>query len=113
MRYTIQNNGSDTVLIRVYAPALQVASFLAFIDQKSREHVPKIKTASSSIDDSYLINLTASALSYFDSFLLSGSSIPLAISATNNSLKASGYANMSYDMTKQLLQKNGKLRQKR
>lgn len=112
MRYSVQNNGAGTVLIRVYAPESFAASFLSFIHQKSRENVPKIISASYEKNENYLIGLTARAVALFDGFVSAGSSIKSAVSETNYTLKTSGYANVSYDMVKQILQKSGKLKRK-
>lgn len=112
MRYSIQNDGSGTVLIRVYAPEPLAASFLAFIHQKSRENVPKIITASHKKNEDYLIDLTALAVSIFDDLVSTGSSIKSAISGTNHCLKTTNYPNVSYDIVRQILQKSGKLKRK-
>lgn len=112
MRYSIQNNGQDTVLIRVYAPSGLAGAFLAFIEQKSRENVPKIKTVSPSKDDDYFIKLKRHTFILFDSFINEGLPVKTALSKTNYALKALGFANTSYDNIKQLLSKSGRLRQK-
>lgn len=113
MQYTIQNNGKDHVMIRVLAPSHLASSFLAFIEQKSRENVPIVKPPSHVRNENYLTELTAFACNIYDASVFAGSSSKSAISETNYKLKAHGYANTSYDITKQILQKAGKLKRKK
>lgn len=112
MKYSIQYNDKDIVLIRVFAPVAFASAFLAFIEQKSRENVPVVKSASSSIDEGYLMKLKATAFELFDGFVEEGFSIKEATSKTNYALKSIGYANVSYDITKQILSKSGRLSRK-
>jgi hypothetical protein len=112
MQYSIQNQGQGIVCVRVLAPEHLAASFLAFIEQKSRENVPRIKTVSSSKGDDVLIRIKEKTFSLFDGFIKDGSTVKTAISATNYALKTVGFANVSYDIVKQILSKSGRLRVK-
>jgi hypothetical protein len=112
MKYSIENNGQELVKITVYAPKHLALPFLSFIEQKSRENVPIIKTSLPSRDEEYFKDLNALACSLFDAAVNAGSSLKSALSQTNYKLKAHGYANTSYEITKQILQRNGKFKQK-
>lgn len=110
MKYTIQHNGSDTVLIRIYAPVHQAASFLAFIDQKSRESTPVIKKPQLLINQEYFKDLQCKAFEFFDGFVSEGIPVNVAVSKTNYALKSIGFVNISYESCKALLRKSGRLR---
>lgn len=112
MRYSIQNHGQGVVCVRVLAPEHLAASFLAFIEQKSRENVPKIKMISSISNDDFLIKIKEKTFSLFDAFINDGLTIKSALSATNYALKTVGFANVSYDNTKKILSKSGRLKLK-
>jgi len=112
MKYSIENNGSGVCLIRVSVPSSLAASFLAFIEQKSRENHRNIIKSPSSLNEQYFIDLNKSAVAFFDAALSTGSAVKAALSETNYKLKAAGFANVSYEITKQILQKLGKLKRK-
>lgn len=112
MKYSIENKGTGIVMIRVFVPERLAASFLAFIDQKSRENLPVVRSVSSQKNENYFIELNARAGAFFDSAIAAGIPIKSALSETNYKLKSVGYANVSYDITKQILQKQGKLKRK-
>jgi hypothetical protein len=109
MEYSLQNNNKGTVLIRVLAPEHLAASFLAFIEQKSRENVPKIKLPSSNHGDDFLIKFKQKTFNLFDQYIKEGYTTKSALSATNYALKTAGFANSSYDIVKQVLSKSGRL----
>lgn len=107
MKYTIENNGSGFCSIRVLCPESLAASFLAFIEQKSRENVRVIKSASPAKNETYFIELSSKTLLAFEQCLASGSSPKAAISAVNKKLKGLGFANTSYDIVKSILTRQG------
>jgi hypothetical protein len=111
MNFSIQNKGQGVVCIRVLAPEHLAASFLAFIELKSRENSPKIKEVLHNHHDDYFIKLQQKAFTLFDKYKHEGMDVKSALSATNYALKSAGYANVSYDTTKQILSKSGRLRQ--
>lgn len=112
MKYSIENNGQGVVLIRVYAPSGLAPAFLAFIEQKSRENVPILKTSSPTKNESALIEFKSQAFNLFDAFLKEGLPINSALSKTNFTLKTLGYCNSSYDSVKNILSVSGRLRRK-
>lgn len=113
MKYSIQHNGSDTVLIRVYVPVSQASSFLAFIDQKARESTPILKKSQSSQNEDYFKDLQSKAFDFFDCFVSEGIPVNAAVSKTNYALKGIGFVNISYDSCKALLRKSGRLSSKK
>lgn len=110
MKYTIQYNDSGICLFRVYVPAAFAGSFLAFIEQKSRENAPSVKKASSGVDEDYLVKIRSLVFETFDSFVSAGLPLNLAVSKTNYAVKALGYANVSYESVRGILSKSGRLR---
>lgn len=112
MKYTIQYNDTGVCLFRVHVPAAFASSFLAFIEQKSRENVPVVKKVSSVVDENYFSKLQVSIFETYDSFVAAGLPLNLAVSKTNYALKALGYANISYEIVRGILSKSGRFRLK-
>lgn len=115
MKYSIQNDGQGTVMIRVFVPESMASSFLEFINQKSKQKTKtpeEIKESSRLKNENYFIQLNERASVLFDESIKEGSSTKTALSATNYKLKAAGFANVSYEITKQILRNLGKFKQK-
>lgn len=113
MKYSIENNGSDTVLIRIYAPVSQASAFLSFIEQKTRESIPRIRSVSPADREDYLTKLKVAVSSTFDEFVAKGIDVKTAVSKTNTALKGSSFANITYDRTKNILSSMGRLKRKK
>lgn len=111
LKYSIENHGSGVVMFRVFLPENLAIPFLTFIEQKSKESL-FVKSPPSLKNENYLNDRDRLACSLFDDAVKAGKARAAAISEVNYKLKASGFANSSYDMTKQILQKKGKLKQK-
>lgn len=115
MKYSIQNDGKGTVMIRVFVPESLAASFLDFINQKSKQKtktVEEIRESSRVKNENYFMQLNERASALFDAAVKEGSSLKSALSETNYNLKASGFANVSYEITKKILRDLGKFKQK-
>lgn len=100
-------------MIRVLVPEAQAQAFLAFIEQKSRENVPFVRQHSSSNNENFIMQVKQKAYTLFDDLIVSGIDAKTAISKTNYALKALGFNNVSYDITKQLLSTSGRLKLKK
>ncbi len=98
-------------MIRVFVPENLAMSFLTFINQNAQKK-PEIKTDSRIQNEKYFTELNTLACSFFDDAVKSGFAISTAVSETNYSLKSAGFANVSYNITRSILQKNGRLKQK-
>lgn len=107
MKYTIENNGSGFLSFRVLVPERQAAAFFAFIEQKSKENPPVVKSVSSGKNEAYFTELSLKCLTLFDTFVSDGMTAKAAISAVNQNIKVLGFANTSYDIVKSLLTKQG------
>lgn len=107
MKYCIENSGQGLVMIRVYVPESLAASFLAFIDQKSRENPPVIKKSSSLQNENYFIQLNEKCAALFMQNVDSGLPMNSAVSETLKKIKALGFHNISYDGLKSILTKQG------
>lgn len=115
MKYSIQNDGKGTVMIRVFVPDSLASVFLEFIERHSRQQDKnsfEVKEVSRLKNENYLIKLNNLASSLYDESIKAGSAVKSAVSETNYKLKAAGFANVSYEITKQILRNLGKFKQK-
>lgn len=113
MKYSIENNGQGLVMIRVYVPESLAASFLAFIDQKSRENHYLIKSPSPVRNENYFKELNDNAAALFSKCSTAGMSNNSSISEINKKLKGLGFRNISYDIVKSILTKQGCFKMKK
>lgn len=113
MKYTIENKGTGVVMIRLFIPDVQVSSFLAFIDQKSRENVSTNRKSSPLHDEDFLKNRVAFCVSTYRSFFNSGMTKSEATSATLQKLKTGNYHTIGYDSLKAILSHAGCFRLKK
>ena len=113
MKYSIENNGSGVCMIRVFVPETLAAAFLAFIDQKSRENHAVVEKFSSAKNEKYFIDLNANALACFNQCSVAGMSPSTSISEVNKKLKVLGFYNISYDIVKSVLTRQGCFRPKK
>jgi len=107
MKYSIVNQGTGVVMIRLFVPDFQVSSFLSFMEQKKRENPPVIRKSPLLHDENYFINLRLTAVNLFTSFVVAGLPQNAAISDTLKQLKTGDFHNISYDRLRQILTKNG------
>jgi hypothetical protein len=112
VKYTIENKDTGIVMIRLFIPEYQVPSFLAFIDQKSIEKPPVIRSVSRPLSENYLIELASYCATSYNSFVLAGLPKNSAISETLKKIKIGQYHNVSYDQLKAILTKKGCFRSK-
>ncbi len=112
MKYTIENKGTGVVLIRAFVPEHMAASFLAFIESKSRENPPIVRKSSHEKNEEYFKELKAAALASFNACQAAGLAANASISEVNKKLKVLGFFNTSYDSVRSLLTQQGCFRSK-
>ncbi|MDD2540072.1 MAG: hypothetical protein PHH28_03390 [Desulfuromonadaceae bacterium] len=112
MKYTIENKGTGVVLIRAFVPEHLAASFLAFIEAKSRENPPIVRKSSHEKNEEYFKELKAAALAAFNACQAAGLAANTSISEVNKKLKVLGFFNTSYDSVRSLLTQQGCFRSK-
>lgn len=110
MKYTITNNGSDSVSIRVSVPPSLVPAFVQFIENQQssvRNKTLSVNGSKSNHDENYFIKLTEYAVRFYSDCFATGNSVNASISYALKKMKGANYHNISYDRLKSILTSQG------
>lgn len=110
MKYSVKNNGFGFVEIRLEIPESFLTDAMRFIEGINK--TLSIRQLSSSLNEEYFIKLNKSASNFYRASLASGLSVNASISATLSLMKGAAFYNISYDMLKSILSKQGCFRSK-
>lgn len=116
MIFSVSHKGDGFAEMRVRFPDYMLTTFMQFIESQKyieKNRTPSIKINKSVINEKYFNELNDRIRSYYLDAISSGSTRNAAVSETLLKMKGACFHNVSYDIVKSILSKQGLLRPKK